>query len=116
MLERHFTISRTWPGPDQQASLEPDELADLVRGVRQIEVGLDDEKEASAPERDLQQLFRESVVAVRPIGKGVALSRENVWVKRPGSGIPASRLEEALGKKATRDLRAGEIVRWEDVA
>lgn len=116
MLERHFTISRTWSGPDQQASLEPSELADLVRGVRQIEVGLDDTKEASPPERDLQQLFRESVVAVRPIARGAALSRENVWVKRPGSGIPASRLEEVLGRKAKRDLAAGEIVRWEDVA
>ena len=116
MIERHFTISRKWPGPDQPASLEPDELADLVRGVRQIEVALDDRKEASPPERELQQLFRESVVAVRPISKNVKIGREMIWVKRPGYGIPASRMEEAIGRTAKRDIAPGEIVKWEDLA
>jgi sialic acid synthase SpsE len=116
MIERHFTISRAWPGPDQQASLEPAELADLVRGVRRIEVGLDDRKEASPPERDLQGLFRESVVAVRAIPRDGKLTRENVWVKRPGSGIPASRMEEVLGRTVKRDLAPGQIVTWQDLA
>ena len=116
MIERHFTISRSWPGPDQQASLEPAELADLVRGVRQIEVALDADKQASQPERDLQQLFRESVVTVRPVAKGGALTRENTWVKRPGYGIPAAKLDEVIGRKLARDLKAGEVVKWEDLA
>jgi len=116
MLERHFTISRSWPGPDQQASLEPAELADLVRGVRRIERGLDDLKEASPPERELQQLFRESVVALRPVPAGEVLTREAVWVKRPGSGIPASRMEEVIGRRIKRPLAAGQILRWEDLA
>ena len=116
MIERHFTISRSWPGPDQPASLEPAELADLVRGVRQIEVALDADKQASQPERDLQQLFRESVVTVRPVTKGGALTRENTWVKRPGYGIPAAKLDEVIGRKLARDLKAGEVVKWEDLA
>lgn len=115
MLERHFTISRGWPGPDQQASLEPPELADLVKGVRAIERALDDQKEASPPERQLQELFRESVVAVRPIPRGSTISREAIWVKRPGYGIPASRMAEAVGRKAARDLAPGDIVKWEDI-
>jgi N-acetylneuraminate synthase len=116
MVERHFTISRSWPGPDQQASLEPAELADLVRGVRQIEVALDANKQASQPERDLQQLFRESVVTVQPVRKGAALTRDNTWVKRPGYGIPAAKLDEVIGRKLARDLKAGEVVKWEDLA
>ena len=116
MIERHFTISRSWPGPDQPASLEPAELADLVRGVRQIEVALDADKQASQPERDLQQFFRESVVTVRPVTKGGALTRENTWVKRPGYGIPAAKLDEVIGRKLARDLKAGEVVKWEDLA
>ncbi len=115
MIERHFTISRSWPGPDQQASLEPEELADLVRGVRRIEVGLDDRKEASPPERALQALFRESVVAVRAVKRDTKIAREMIWVKRPGAGIPSSRMEEVIGRVAKRDLKAGDIVHWEDI-
>lgn len=115
MIERHFTVSRSWPGPDQQASLEPAELADLVRGVRRIEIALDAEKKASAPERELQLLFRESVVTVRPVKKGAVLIRDDVWVKRPGYGIPAARLDETIGRTVVRELKAGEVVRWEDL-
>jgi len=115
MIERHFTIDRSWPGPDQKASLEPAELADLVRGVRRIEKALDADKAASAPERDLQQLFRESVVAVRAIPKGTRLGRDNIWVKRPGSGIPAAQLEEVIGRRTKRDLAGGAVVTWEDL-
>jgi len=115
MVEKHFTISRQWPGPDQQSSIEPAELADLVKGIRAIESALDDKKAPSDVERGLQKLFRESVVTLRAVPRGTKLTREMVWVKRPGSGIPASQLAKVVGKKAKRDLAANQLVQWEDL-
>ncbi len=115
MVEKHFTISRGWPGPDQKASIEPHELADLVKGIQSIEVALDDKKEASKEEQDVQRLFRESVVTLRKIPSGTSIRMEMIWVKRPGYGIPASRIQEVIGKRAKRDLAANQMVHWEDL-
>ena len=115
MVEKHFTISRTWPGPDQKASIEPHELVDLVRGIRSIETALDDRKEASKEERELQKLFRESVVTLREILRGTVIAQEMIWVKRPGNGIPAARMPEVIGRRAKRDLSANRLVQWDDL-
>lgn len=115
LVEKHFTMSREWPGPDQKASIEPDELTDLVKGIRIIELGLDDEKEANEDEQELQKLFRESVVAIHNIPSGSTITQEMVWVKRPGFGIPANQMAEVIGKKSKRDIPVNTMLSWDDI-
>ncbi|MBI4710631.1 MAG: N-acetylneuraminate synthase family protein [Nitrospirae bacterium] len=114
-VEKHFTASRKWPGPDQQSSIEPDELADLVKGIRAIENGLKGSKTLTEGEKGLQQLFRESVVSLKNIPAETVITKGAVWVKRPGSGIPASELNKVIGKKAKKNISADQTLSWEDV-
>jgi sialic acid synthase SpsE len=115
IVEKHFTVSRKWPGPDQTSSLEPGELNELVQGIRDIEMSLDDSKIVHQDEVALQELFRASVVTLKPITRGKVISEDMVWVKRPGYGIPASRLREVIGRKTKCDLGPNQLVSWEDI-
>ncbi len=115
LIEKHFTVSRQWPGPDQASSIEPDELADLVRGVRAVELASGDEKAPVEAEQHVRPLFRESVVTVRPLSKGQTITRDCVWTKRPGSGIPAPRMSELIGRRAARNIEADTLLSWDDL-
>lgn len=109
MVEKHFTVSREWPGPDQPSSIEPVELKDLVEGIRSIEKASQlGQKEILPEEKPLTEIFRESVVAWTDIPEGATLTEENIWVKRPGKGIPASEYFTVLGKKTTKALMKNE--------
>ena len=89
VIEKHFTIDRSWPGPDQAGSLEPHELAEVVKGVRAIESGLSATKRVTSEEVDVQKMARESVVSLLAIPAGSSITEDMIWVKRPGTGIPA---------------------------
>ncbi len=111
LIEKHFTIDRTMPGPDHAASLEPAELATLVRGVRNISVALGDgRKRPSATELGNRIVARKSLVAAVAIRKGELLGEHNMTVKRPGSGISALRWDEVCGQRAERDYEADELI------
>jgi sialic acid synthase SpsE len=116
LIEKHFTLDKTQKGADHAVSIEPAELYELVRGIRIIEAAAGERKEVFDRERPIRAWAHHSVVTLRPIGEGEELSEENVWVKRPGTGIPASELDRVLGRRASRDLGPGELVAWEDVA
>ncbi len=105
-LEKHFTISRDWPGPDVPLSIEPHELAELVKGSRAIFQARGGSKTVLPEEQPVIDFAYASVVSVAPIGQGEVFSKENVWVKRPGTGsILASELDRVLGKTAARDIQ-----------
>jgi N-acetylneuraminate synthase len=105
ILEKHFTISRSWPGPDVPISIEPQELADMIAGSRAIWQARGGSKTILPEEQPVIDFAYATVVSIKPIRKGELFSLENVWVKRPGLGpIKAERLEKVLGKVATRDL------------
>ena len=92
IIEKHFTLDRTLPGPDHKASLEPSELATLVKAVRRVEIALGSpRKEASEAERPNIAIARKSIVAARAIAAGEIFSEENITVKRPGDGISPMR-------------------------
>lgn len=111
MIEKHFTLDRSLPGPDHKASLEPDELAAMVKAIRRVEAALGDgRKRPTVSEVPNRLVARKSIVAARAIEAGEALSDENLAVKRPGDGIPPSRWDEMLGKAAARAYRAGEKI------
>lgn len=115
IIEKHFTMSRDLPGPDQKASIEPKELADLVIGANAIYRALGSNKKVIDDEVPVQQFARESVVSTVPIPEGSTIKKEMVWVKRPGTGIPAKRLTDVIGKIAKRDIVKNSIIKWEDI-
>lgn len=111
VIEKHFTLDRGLPGPDQKASLEPQELKQLVESIRHIEEALGRPlKEVSASEEKNMAVARKSLVAARDICKGEPFSEENMTVKRPGSGISPMRWEEVMGQIASRDFKEDELI------
>ena len=107
LLEKHFTISREWPGPDTGISIEPDELARLIEGARAVWQARGGAKTILAEERPVIDFAYATVVTIAPIKAGEEFGRANLWVKRPGTGpIPAGRLDGVLGQRAARDLSA----------
>jgi sialic acid synthase SpsE len=116
VLEKHFTISRQWPGPDTGISIEPHELEELIHGSRAIWQARGGSKTLLAEEQPVIDFAYATVVTIAPVRSGTTFSRENVWVKRPGTGrILAERLDEIIGRKAVRDLPADVHVNPEDV-
>ncbi|MBN1941095.1 MAG: N-acetylneuraminate synthase [Candidatus Diapherotrites archaeon] len=115
VIEKHFTLDRSLPGPDQSASINPTELEELVKGVKAVEKALGEEKKVTETEKEVQKMARESVVAVKEIRKGEKIDEDSVWVKRPGIGIPAKELEKVIGKIAVRDIKKDSLIKWDDL-
>jgi N,N'-diacetyllegionaminate synthase len=111
VIEKHFTLDRTMDGPDHPASLEPDELKEMVRCIRNIEQALGDGfKAPSESEKKNIAIVRKSIVASRDIVKGEIFSEENLTVKRPGTGINPMDWDKIIGTAANMDYRSDEII------
>lgn len=105
-IEKHFTVTREWPGPDVPISLEPSELAELVKGARAIHTARGGFKDVLVEEQPVIDFAYACVVAIKDIKSGDLFTLDNLWVKRPGTGeLPASDLEKVLGEKARRNLK-----------
>ena len=115
IIEKHFTLSRDQAGPDHPVSIEPDELREMVRGIRILEKAGGREKILFDREREIRAWAHHSVVTLRPVAAGEPFDDANLWVKRPGTGIPARQLHEVLGRRAASDLAADVQVMWSDV-
>ena len=111
VIEKHFTLDRTLPGPDHRASLEPDELKAMVRAIREIEKALGDGiKRPSLSESKNRPIARKSLVSATFIRAGEPFTSTNLAVKRPGTGISPMRFDEVIGRSAIRDFEAGELI------
>jgi len=111
VIEKHFTVDKSLPGPDHRASLEPAELRDMVAGIRAVEVALGDGvKVASEAEKKNIAIARKSLTTLAPIRSGEKFTVENLGVKRPGSGTSPFQLWEWLGRHAERDYDADETL------
>jgi sialic acid synthase SpsE len=116
VIEKHFTLDKSLPGPDHSASLEPQELRDLVEGVRTVEASLGDGVKAPArEEREIARVARRSLHATRTLPAGHVLERQDLEALRPGDGCSPAKLEALLGRKLNVALRAGEMLREHDV-
>lgn len=116
ILERHFTDRPDRTGPDIVCSMTPDQLTDLINGSAEIAKMRGGKKEAAREEQVTIDFAFATVVTIKPISKGEVLSKENIWVKRPGIGeIKAENYEELIGKKAARDIGEDEHLAWTDV-
>ena len=111
VVEKHFTLDKTLPGPDHKASLEPNELKQMVDAIHNIEQALGDgEKHVSNSERKNIAIARKSIIAARDIRRGETLTEENLTTKRPGNGISPMRWEEVIGTCAIRDFKVDELI------
>lgn len=111
VIEKHFTLDRNMEGPDHKASLEPDELKEMVSAIRNIEKALGTGKKAvSESERKNIAIARKSIVAACPIKKGDVLTEDNLTVKRPGTGISPMQWEKVIGTTAIKDFAEEELI------
>jgi N,N'-diacetyllegionaminate synthase len=111
VIEKHFTLDKSLPGPDQLASLDPKELKQMVESIRHIEIAMGNGvKEVSQSERKNISIARKSIVAAVDIKKGELFSDKNITAKRPGNGISPMKWNSVLGETAKRDFLADELI------
>ena len=111
VIEKHFTLDKSWPGPDQKASLDPTEFKAMVQAVRHVEAALGDgHKHLTASEAPNKAIARKSIVAARPIKAGEVFTAENLLTKRPGDGISPMLWYTVLGQTAKRDFAEDEKI------
>lgn len=114
VVEKHFTLDRSMPGPDHQVSADPAELTALVRGIRKIESALGDGRKARAEsERNTADVARKSLVAVADIPEGAIITAGMIGVKRPGTGLPPAQLNKVIGRRAVKDVKTGALLSWD---
>ncbi len=115
MIEKHFTLDRNLPGPDQLASLEPLELKAMVKAIRNIELAISGTgiKEPSDSEVKNISIARKSIVAKKQIQKGDKFTEYNITTKRPGTGISPMRWDEVIGKTALLDFNEDDLISLE---
>ena len=117
VIEKHFTLSRLVYGSDAKHSLEPPEFVELVRGIRSIERMLASpvDKDDTSRFKEIKRIFEKSLVARRDIPAGSRITEEMLCVKKPGTGISASRYRQVMGRRARRAIAASSVLRDADV-
>jgi N,N'-diacetyllegionaminate synthase len=116
VIEKHFTLDRDMDGPDHKASLEPEELSAMITAIRNVEKAMGDGvKKPTESERDTKKTVRRSLVTAREIKAGEIISPDNIFEKRPGTGISAEFKDTVVGMKSGVDISVGSVIKWEDL-
>ncbi|MDA8030250.1 MAG: N-acetylneuraminate synthase family protein [Alphaproteobacteria bacterium] len=116
VVEKHFTLDKGMPGPDQAMSIDAGELSELSRGCRAVWLARGSEKKIHRTEVPVMRFARESVVSTRPIREGERLTARNTSTKRPGTGpIPATEYRSVVGRRARRDIPADAQISKRDI-
>lgn len=118
MVEKHYTLDRSHPGPDHGFAVEPDELTALVRQIRDVEAALGDGRKRGPTAEESAEMYtkaRRSLVAAVAIRAGTRITRDMLTVKRPGHGIKPKFIEAVVGRTASIDIDEDEVITWEMV-
>lgn len=111
IIEKHFTLDRSFEGPDHQASLEPHELKNMVQSIRAVEIALGKSiKIPSQNELETKRVARKSLIAKRDIVRGEPFSESNLAAKRPNDGISSIYYWDYINRMSTRNYKAGELI------
>ena len=110
ILEKHFTSDKNWDGPDIPISISPTELKELIDGSRAIFKALGGSKKILPEEQPTINFAYACVVTLKEISKGEVFNEENLWVKRPGTGISPMLWDEVIGRTAIRDFEVDELI------
>lgn len=113
IIEKHFTLDRHQPGPDHKASLEPEAFRSMVEAIRHVEVAMGDGiKRPTLREMANIPVVRRSVMAARDLPSGTVIKREDLAIKRPGTGIAPADLEKVLGLRLVQSVKTDEVLTW----
>lgn len=117
VIEKHFTLDRNLPGPDHRASLEPDELKEMVSAIRNIESALSGNgiKEASESEAKNREIARKSIHLKNKLKKGSIITEDDIIPLRPGDGISTMKYNEVIGRILNKDLNEFHKLTWSDL-
>ena len=116
IIEKHFTLDRNLPGPDHQASLEPEELEIMIQQIRRIETCLGDGKKSPRDsELPVRDLVRRSVTLATDKAAGDVIQADDLVLLRPGTGIPPKQLQEVIGRRIRSFQKAGAVLGWQDL-
>jgi len=116
IIEKHFTLDKNLPGPDHQASLEPEELRQMVKAIRDIEKAMGDgTKRPTAEEEENKKVVRRGIVARVDIPQGTIITEEMLEIKRPGIGLKPKHMTKIMGRKTKKRLKPGEPITWTKV-
>jgi N,N'-diacetyllegionaminate synthase len=116
VIEKHFTLDRSLPGPDHAASLEPQELRRMIEAIRAVELAVGDGIKAPQPsELEARRLVRRGIKASRDLAAGSCLSEDAILLLRPATGIAPKDLPQVIGRRLARSLRQGEAIEWPDL-
>lgn len=111
VIEKHFTLDRSLPGPDHAASLTPEELGAMVHSIRSVEAALGDgRKRCMDSERDTRAIARKSLAIAAPLAAGSRIERRHLVALRPGNGLPPAALDRVLGRRTRQDIPAGVLL------
>lgn len=114
VIEKHFTLDRTLPGPDHKASIEPNELLTMVAAIRDVEIALGNGIISRSPEEEaIKKVARRSIVSRRDISPGEILEEGALAIKRPGNGIEPKYYELLLNKKAKTKILKDKVITWD---
>lgn len=114
IIEKHVIIDKKISGPDQSVSIDFHDLYHLVDGIRKIEVSLGDTKKVHENELTIRQWAFRSIVSVKKIKKGEIITKDMIWSKRPGTGIPSNKMDQIIGKVAKRNIDENVLLKWDD--
>lgn len=116
IVEKHITLDKKMPGPDQKISIEENELRDLVKGCRAVKLALGDTKKILKKELPILKFARESVVSTRDISRGEIFSTKNISTKRPNTGqITAKNFSSIIGKIAKKNIPKNKQLKFSDI-
>lgn len=117
LIEKHFTLSKKMYGPDAKMSMEPDEMAELCDSIKKLEIALQNpvDKESADEFSEMKTVFQKSIVAIKDIPAGTAISEDMLGYKKPGTGLPTKYYKDIIGKKVRRDLHYDDIIQSGDI-
>ncbi|MDI9817744.1 MULTISPECIES: N-acetylneuraminate synthase [unclassified Legionella] len=116
IIEKHFTLDQSLPGPDHAASMVPEEFLKMVKEIRDAESALGEGlKQPTQNELPIRDLVRRSVALKYELPQGTRLTKDDLILLRPGTGINPAKLHEVIGKRLTVNLNAGSTLQWEHI-
>ena len=115
IVEKHVIINKLTPGPDQSVSLDFNDFHDLVKGIRILEAASGNEKKIHSKEKIIREWAFRSIVSTREIKAGETITADDIWSKRPGTGIPSKLMNHMIGKIALVDIPKNTLLNWSQV-
>lgn len=116
LIEKHFTLDKSLPGPDHKASLEPNELTEMVTAIRDVEKALGNGvRRLTEEEREIRKKVRRSIVAKEEILKGTIITESMLDFKRPGTGIEPKHLDRVIGRRTKKDIMPDELIAFKNL-